>query len=156
VNTIHKFTDVDRCIDFVADNYNGKVIVIVSRKLSQETMPLIHDSVQLHTIFIICSKKNTHEQKTMESSKIKVIFTEISTLCGALKQAAQQCEQNIISISFVATHTDDVSSKTFDRTDPLFMYTQILKKILLTINFQETHIKEFTNYCREQFADNDF
>jgi hypothetical protein len=92
----------------------------------------------------------------MESSKIKAIFTEISTLCGALKQAVQQCEQNVISISFVTTLPDDVSSKSFDRTDPLFMYTQILKEILLTINLKETHIKEFTNCCREQFAYNYF
>ena len=35
------------------------------------------------------------------------------------------------------------------------MYTQILKEILLTIKFEEKHIKEFIEYCREQFADNE-
>ena len=34
------------------------------------------------------------------------------------------------------------------------MYTQILKEILLTIDFEEIHINEFLSYCREQFVDN--
>ncbi|CAF3191984.1 unnamed protein product [Rotaria sp. Silwood2] len=34
------------------------------------------------------------------------------------------------------------------------MYTQILKEILLTIDFNEQHIKDFTTYYRENFTDN--
>jgi tetratricopeptide (TPR) repeat protein len=34
------------------------------------------------------------------------------------------------------------------------MYTQILKEILLTIDFQQVHINEFFTYCREQFVTN--
>ncbi len=52
-------------------------------------------------------------------------------------------------------NTSDASSKTLDQLDSSFMYDQILKEILLTIKFKEIHIKEFTNYCREKFADND-
>jgi hypothetical protein len=152
VNIIHKFTDVDQCIDFLTDNYNGKVIMVISRALCQETMPLIHDIVQLHTIFVICSNKNIDEQWTKEWPKIKGIFTDISPICEALKQTAQQCELNAISMSFVATNTNDASNKTLDRLDPSFMYTQILKEILLTINFEEKHIKEFSDYCREEFV----
>ena len=68
-------------------------------------------------------------------SKIKGVFTEISPVCEALKQVAQQCEQNAIPISFMAT-SGDVSKKNLDQLDPSFMYTQILKEILLTIKFE--------------------
>ena len=34
------------------------------------------------------------------------------------------------------------------------MYTQILKEILLTIDFEQSHINEFLTYCREQFVGN--
>jgi tetratricopeptide (TPR) repeat protein len=34
------------------------------------------------------------------------------------------------------------------------MYTQILKEILLTIDFKEEHIKKFITYCRQQLAGN--
>ena len=75
-------------------------------------------------------------------------------ICEALKQAAQQCEQNAISISFMGT-SGDVSKKNLDQLDPTFMYTQILKEILLTIKFEQKHIKEFIDYCRDVFAENE-
>jgi hypothetical protein len=34
------------------------------------------------------------------------------------------------------------------------MYTQILKKILRTIDFEQLHINDFLTYCHEQLADN--
>ena len=59
-------------------------------------------------------------------------------MCEALKQASQQCEQNAISISFMATD-GDAANKNLDRLDPMFMYTQIMKEILLTIKFGQQH-----------------
>ncbi len=34
------------------------------------------------------------------------------------------------------------------------MYTQILKEILLTIDFDQGHFNDFLAYCREQFIRN--
>jgi hypothetical protein len=34
------------------------------------------------------------------------------------------------------------------------MYTQLLKEILLNIEFEQVHFNEFLTHCREQFADN--
>jgi len=82
------------------------------------------------------------------------VFTEIWPICEALKQAAQQCEQNAISISFMGT-SSDLSKKNLDQLSPTFMYTQTLKEILLSIEFNEEHIKEFIDYCRGVFAENE-
>jgi tetratricopeptide (TPR) repeat protein len=98
--------------------------------------------------------KKRHEQWIKQWSKIKGVFTEITPICEALKQASQQCEQNAISISFVATG-GDANSKNLDRLDPMFMYTQIMKEILLTIDFNEKHFQEYINYCRDVFEDNE-
>src|SRR5205807_4621052 len=119
----------------------------------EHVVPRVHNMSQVDSIFIFCRDKNRHEQWVKEWSKIKGVFTEITSICEALKQAAQQCEQNAISISFMATN-GDVSKKNVDQLDPSFMYTQILKEILLTINFQQKHFKEFIEYCYEQFAEN--
>ena len=74
--------------------------------------------------------------------------------CDALKQAAQQCEQNSIVISFIAT-SDGMSTQKLDQLDYSFMYTQIMKEILLSITFGSNHIQEFIAYCCDAFADND-
>jgi hypothetical protein len=39
-----------------------------------------------------------------------------------------------------------ISKKNLDQLDPTFMYTQILKEILLTIEFDEGHIEEFIDH----------
>ncbi len=63
-------------------------------------------------------------------------------------------ERNAISISFVAT-SEDMSKNNLDQLDPIFMYSQILKEILLTIKFSDEHIKQYTDYCRDVFAKTD-
>jgi tetratricopeptide (TPR) repeat protein len=105
------------------------------------------------SIFIFCDNNKHREQWTKDWSKIKGVFTEITPICEALKQAAQQCEQNAISISIMGTG-GDVSKKNLDQLDPSFMYTQIMKEILLTIEFEPQHIQEFITYCRDVLTDN--
>ncbi len=107
----------------------------------------------MDSIFIFCDNNKHREQWTKDWSKIKGVFTEITPICEALKQAAQQCEQNAISISIMGTG-GDVSKKNLDQLDPSFMYTQIMKEILLTIEFEPQHIQEFITYCRDVLTDN--
>src|ERR1700733_5493915 len=57
-------------------------------------------------------------------------------------------------ISIIST-SDDISNKKLDQLEPTFMYTQILKEILLTIKFEQQHFMEFIEYCREALADNE-
>jgi tetratricopeptide (TPR) repeat protein len=128
--------------------------MIISGSFGQQIVPRVHDMSQVDSIFIFCGNKKRHEQWAKEWPKIKGVFTEIAPICEALKQAAQQSEQNTVSISFMAANTS-ASKKNLDQLDSSFMYTNILKEILLSIEFQEKHFKEFIDYCREQFYEND-
>ncbi|CAF0878354.1 unnamed protein product [Adineta steineri] len=124
--------------------------MIVSGSLGKHIVPHVHDMFQVDTIFIFCSNREWHKQWAKDWPKIKGVLTDIASICEALKQTVHQCEQNAISISFVA------SNKKLDQLDPSFMYTQILKEILLTINFEDKYIKEFITYCREAFDENEY
>src|SRR5579862_2906784 len=155
VNIINTFTDGDQCIDFLTDIYDQKVVMIISGALCQNIVPLIHDVSNLHTMFIHCQNKKQHEQWAKEWPKIKGVFTEILPICEGLKQAVQQCEQNAIPINFMVT-SGDISTKKLDQLDCSFMWTQILKEILLTIKFEEKHIQEFIQHCCERSADNEY
>jgi hypothetical protein len=86
---------------------------------------------------------------------LKGVYTDITSICEALEQAVQDCDQNSVSISFVKS-TDGTSNQNLDQLDQSFMYTQILKEILFTIDFEQSHINEFLTYCREQFVGNSF
>ncbi|CAF1021556.1 unnamed protein product [Adineta steineri] len=150
VNNINTFTDGEECVEFIQTIVNNKVYMIVSGSLGKHIVPHVHDISQVDTIFIFCNNQEWHKQWIKQWPKIKGVFIDITSICKALKQASHQCEQNAISISFVA------SNKKLDQLDPSFMYTQILKEILLTIDFEDKHIKEFITYCREAFVENEY
>ncbi|CAF1095738.1 unnamed protein product [Adineta steineri] len=149
VSNINTFTDGEECVEFIQTITNNKVCMIVSGSLGKHIVPHVHDMSQVDTIFIFCNNQEWHKQWAKEWPKIKGVFTDVTSICEALKKAAQQCEQNATSISFVA------SNKKLNQLDPTFMYSQILKEILLTINFEDKHFKAFITYCRDVYDDDE-
>ncbi|CAF0909322.1 unnamed protein product [Adineta steineri] len=145
VNNVNTFTDCNQCIEFIQTITKNKICMVVSGSLGKYIMPHIHDMYQVDTIFIFSRHRRWRKRWAKQWSKIKGFFTDITSVCEALKQVAHQCEQNSTSVSFVA------SSKNLDDLDPAFMYTQILKEILLTINCEDKNLKEFITYCRNVY-----
>jgi tetratricopeptide (TPR) repeat protein len=153
VNTVNTFTDVDECIDFINDIKEEKVFMISSGALGQTTIPVVHDKPQVSVIYIFGGNKSRYQKWAKEWRKVQGVYKDITSICEVLKQAAQDCDQNSVSISFVKS-TDGSSNQNLNQLDQSFMYTQILKEILLTIDFEQIHTNEFLTYCREQFVGN--
>ena len=149
LNSINTFTDSDQCIQFIEGIDDEKVHIITSGLLGQHIVPCIHDMSQVETIFIFCGNKKRHEEWAKEWAKIKGVYTEVVPICQAIRQAIEQAAQNSPSIGLAKTSSSGVSFANRDHLDPSFMYTQILKEILLSIEFEEKHSKEFIHYCRE-------
>ncbi|CAF1061233.1 unnamed protein product [Adineta steineri] len=149
IKDIKTFTDGDQCLEFVQTIINKKACMVISGSLGEHIVPRVHNMSQIDSIFIFCNNQNHHEQWATDWSKIKGVFTDIISICEALKKAAHQCEQNAITMSFVGTN------KKLDQLDPSFMYTHIIKEILLSIKFEQKHIQDYNNYCRDVFVDDE-
>ena len=128
INTIETFTDIDECIDFITDRPDQVTYMVTSEVCAQRLRSIVADISQLKSIYIFC--KNPRSD------------TNIESICEALKQTLKDDDRNEISISFANNNTLDCS----------FMYTQILKEILLTIDFNEQNFKDFLTFCRTEFA----
>ncbi|CAF1100498.1 unnamed protein product [Adineta steineri] len=148
VNDFKTFTDGDQCLEFIQTIVDKKVCMIISGSLGQHIVSRVHNMSQVDSIFIFCGNRKHHEQWTKGWPKIKGVFTDITPICEALKGAAHQCEQNAIPMSFMGTN------KKLDQLDPSFMYTQIIKEIILTIQFEQNHIQDYIDYCRDVFEGN--
>ncbi len=146
VNTIHTFTNPEECENFLTQIKNEKAFMIVSGALSQSIISVIHDISQLDSIYIFCGNMSKYEQWDLERTKVKGVFTQIETICDALKQDTQHCDHDSILIS--------VTSKDSDRLEPSFMYTQLLKEILLEMEYDDKAKTELVEFCREQFRNN--
>ncbi|CAF1063947.1 unnamed protein product [Adineta steineri] len=148
VNDIKTYTNGDQCLEFIQTIIDNKICMIISGSLGQQIVPRVHNMSQMDSIFIFCGNKKYHEQWTKDWPKIKGVFTDITPICEALKEAVHYCEQNAIPMSFVG------SNKKLDQLDPSFMYSQIIKEIILTIQFKQNHIQDYFDHCRDVFADN--
>jgi hypothetical protein len=146
VNTIDTFTNPDQCMSFLTQIKNEKAFMLVSGALSQLIVPLIHDITQLDSIYVFCENVSKYEQWTVEWTKVKGVYTQIEAICDALKRDTQQCDRDSILIS--------VTSKDLDRLEPSFMYTQLLKEILLSMEYDNNAKTNLVEFCREQFRDN--
>ena len=153
MNTVQTFTDGEQCIEFLNDIVDEKACMIISSYLGRRIVPRIHHLSQVDSIFILCGNKNNHEGWTKDWSKIKGIFTEFEPICDALKQAAQQCEQNAMPISILGS-LDGLNDQHLNGLEPSLIYTQIIKEILLSLTFEQQHIDEFIKRCRELLVDN--
>ncbi|CAF5048138.1 unnamed protein product [Rotaria sp. Silwood1] len=138
LETVTTFTDIDECIDFLSDIENENVFMIISGALGQHIIPVIQECPQLVSIYILCDNQSIHEEWAKTIPKVKGIYTQIEPICKSLQIDQENCDRAMISISF-------------NRIDPLFMYTQLLKGALLEIEDDDVKsIKELVEYCRLQ------
>ena len=146
INSINILTNPDQCVEFLNRIKHEKVFMIVSGTLCQSVIPLVHDMSQLDSIYIFCENPSNSETPATLWTKVKGVFTQIETICSVLKRDIQQCDRDSVSIS--------VTSKDLNRLEPSFMYTQLLKEILLNMEYDDHTTKEFIEFCRQQFRDN--
>ena len=152
INTVNTFTDIDECIDFITTT-KEMVFMIISEAFYEMVLMVTSDMSNVSSIYIFSHNKMQVETSDKKFPKMKGIFTDVKLMCEALKQTAYECDHNAVSISFIKS-TNTSSKKELDTLDCSFMYTQILKEILLTIDFNEVHINEFLTYCRENLDGN--
>ena len=148
-NTVNTCTNVDECTSFISDIKARKAFMIFSGALAQSTVPIVHDMAQINTIYIFSENKAQHEQWAQQWPKVKGVFTDVKSICEALKKGVQECDQNNIPMSFVAVD-DDGSNKNLEQLNQSFMYTQILKEILFSIDFQTEHFIAFILFLVEK------
>ncbi|CAF3392408.1 unnamed protein product [Rotaria socialis] len=151
INSIRTFTDSDQCMNFIRDIKNEKIFLIISAGLSQSFVQLVEEMIQLISIYIYSNHKLKQEQWINNHRKIKGIFIQIEHICDAIKKEARQCETDLIPISIVT----NISATNLDELDQSFMYSQLLKEILLELEHDDKAKSELVEFCREQYADNE-
>ena len=153
VNDVNTFATVDECVNFISNIENEQIFLIVSDAFGQTVVPTVHVMAQVSHIYIFTENEFRHKQWVKQWPKVKGVFADLKPICNALKQAALDCDQNTILMSFIAPSAT-TASPNLDQLDKSYMYTQTLKEIILTIDCQQQQFDEFISYCRMHFAGN--
>ena len=135
---IWKFKNSDPCIDILTDIIDKLVILVLPCYLAETLVPLVHDVPQLDSIYIYDSKTNKN-QWTKTWKKVKGFFENKTLLFDQLKTSNEDNEQDLMPISIIQPYSKDE----FNGVDQAFMYSQLLKEILLEMKYDYSSKKFF-------------
>lgn len=154
-NEIQQFSDPDSFVNFATDwRTQKKLYWIVDENFGNDIIPLIHDAPYIDCIYILDDVCDN--QWTRKYSKIKKITSSLESIKNMIEEQMTINERKLVGISiFNSTSNDHLPNLTVvDRLDPAFMYSQVLKDIILDTNFKERDKKEFFEFVRERHANN--
>ena len=151
VNSVALFDTCKKCINFINDEVKDeKVFLIVSDSLGQHLIPQIENDSRIDSIYILSSNKIIKEQH----HKINGVYTNIEDLYQQLREDIKNSQQELTSIQTLGTQTSNLAN----HLDASFMYSQLLKEILLSAQFDQMCLdslkNEFVEFCRNQYAMN--
>jgi hypothetical protein len=149
VNSIRTFVDLHTCLEFMSKMKDEKIFLIVSESIGEHIESYTTHLPQIISIYVLCLNKKC-ELSTSKCSKIRGTFTQVSPLCDHLKRDTKQIERTLTPISIVNGKETDLNA-----LDPSFMYSQLLKEIILNHDHGDRAKQEFIDYCRLQYAEND-
>lgn len=145
------FYDPDECALFITEIKDSKALLFVSDTLGESFVPSIHENIHLDSIYVISTEEEIDTQWTQKWRKVKGVFTNIKRMCESLKQDIKRCERDSEPISVLSL--SDFSMNKLENVDQSFMYTLILKDVLLKINYDQSAIRSLTEYCCDCYGD---
>jgi hypothetical protein len=151
ISSIRTFTDTDQCTNFIRSITDEKIFLIISGNFDKDLISRIEDMIPLKSIYIFTRHKAKHLKCIDNHPIIKGIFTKIERICKALQEDVRQSESDVTPISIVS----NTSTANINELDQSFMYSQLLKEILLELEDDHKARKDLVDFCREQYADND-
>ncbi|CAF1426262.1 unnamed protein product [Rotaria magnacalcarata] len=142
-NEIETFSDVNKCVDFITDVVDKKILLIISPVAGQLLLPFIEPVSELYSIYMFSSQHTSDDQWAFKQNKVKGIFFEVESICGALKRDLCQLINDAALFSIVSTKC----APNFEQLDQSFMYTTLLKEAILEIEHDSKARERFTRFC---------
>lgn len=131
---VQPFNNHRQCLELIKSIENEKVCLVVSGALGQVMVSQVHDLEQIQAIVIFCADKETHEPWAKQWPKILGVFTDIDSICQMPPPRTESCSS---------------SNNQLDRS---FVYTEILKDILLSIDFNDKTIQSLEEKYHDRTA----
>ncbi|CAF3773994.1 unnamed protein product, partial [Rotaria sordida] len=151
-SVIYTCTNAEQCINYIDNVDDKKVFLIVSDDLGEEIVPLVYDKPQLDSIYIFSQVKRQRLPWVNKwSQKIKHILFDMEDIFQKIKFDSGLVG-SLTSISII--RRIDIPDLVGNELDQSYMYTQLLKEILLEMNHDYTSKTKLVEFCREKYTDN--
>ncbi|CAF3160698.1 unnamed protein product [Rotaria sp. Silwood2] len=151
-SAVYTCSDSEQCINYIDNIDDKKIFLIVSDDLGEKLVPLVHDKPQIDSIYIFSQvKRQRLTWANKWSEKIKHILFNMEDIFQKIKFDSGMVG-SLTSISII--RRIDIPSLVGNELDQSYMYTQLLKEILLEMKHDYTSKVKLVEFCRTQYADN--
>ena len=148
VSSVQLFSGPDQCLEFTMNIGEERLLFILSDYQNETFVSLISQIVQTDSIYMVMNEVAKQEPWMSEQRKIRFVCSSISAIVDRVRQYLQHCDQDAISTSILSGHSDD----DLDQLEQSFMYSVLLKEILLEMDYDEKAKKSFFQLCRDKYA----
>jgi tetratricopeptide (TPR) repeat protein len=150
INLVQTFTDIEKCYEFVYSIHNEKILFVVSGSWGPLILPRIDDFDQIYSVYIFCGNKANHVKWIEPFKKIRGVHTQIKDLCNALRYDYNQYDKSLTAVSILPP--SPISD--LNQSNKQFLYLQMMKSILLEIQYDKKFRGELIEYSRKYYCTN--
>lgn len=132
------FDDIDTCVDYVTDEKQHKILLIITENDAEIVIEILDHSKQSDSIFIICSDESKREQWTEKHPRVKGIFNNIRSVIEQIEEI-QYSMDHTVGFDVVGTTSATLSEhpEYKNKQEVMFMYGQLIKEILIKMPYLE-------------------
>lgn len=141
---VHVFRDREQIIDFIQQIETEQIFVIFSGDIDEDLVKIVHNFEQTIAIYILDKTKSLDEE--IQLKKVQRNCTSIDQLCQSIRQMKRETENNKTKVT--------ISTLNFDKIDPSFIYSQLLKDIFLKLQYIDEDRNIFAAFAKSQYPTN--
>lgn len=145
-------SDSNECLEFLRQIKDERIFIIASGGLGQKSIDELQKMRTIVTVYIFCVEKEKHNKWAKDYTKIKEVFTQIQPLYAMLKEDVRQSNSDLISFDVISAPKDG-SENTLNDLDSSFMYSQLMKEILLEMNYGNNAKDALVENCHDDHID---
>ncbi|CAF1132941.1 unnamed protein product [Adineta ricciae] len=141
---IKTFHSAPQCVDYIVNLTDKKAILITTDAFAQEIIPSIHCYEQIYSVYLFVSEQSINQTWIEPYPKIQGPFHDRQQLVDQIEKDITRYRADAASISLL-------SSNDINRQDSSFMYSQLLKEIILNDHRdeqEEVTRQDMLRYCR--------
>ncbi|CAF1401281.1 unnamed protein product [Adineta steineri] len=155
INHIKKFQDIKQCQQYIEQtSQKDRLVLIVSNRLGQEIVPVIHQLRQVISIYVYCMDKKSNEQWSLKFSKVKSVVVDLDELVSRITtdHKNQKKVEEPLSINILTASVD--AGKSTTGVNGQFIFSQVLIDCLLRLKSTVIDKNELIKLCENEYEGN--
>lgn len=144
---------LDMCIALVEAAYQEKLIIVASPSLGHQFTSQYGDRAQVAAIYIISDEPMEHEYVGNNANKLQGVYQSIQGIYRALRHILKYQTESSVSISSIDLPEDETKID-LDQLEPSFIYTKLMKEILICMNHDVESLDRLFEFLQEMNATN--